>query len=52
MDLEYLIPQPWPTCTNEDEEHAADLVHRQPHLVTQSELNDLIQYLELSKSKS
>ncbi|GBN85247.1 hypothetical protein AVEN_166061-1 [Araneus ventricosus] len=38
--------------TDGDEEYPADLVHRQPHLVTQPELNDLVRDLELPKSKS
>ncbi|GBM45025.1 hypothetical protein AVEN_98876-1 [Araneus ventricosus] len=46
-------PQPGPsTSTDDDEEYTADLVHRQPPLVTQLELNDLVRDLELPKSKS
>ncbi|GBN53542.1 hypothetical protein AVEN_253476-1 [Araneus ventricosus] len=45
-------PQPGPsTSTDDDEEYPSDLVHRQPHLVTQPELNDLERDLELPKSK-
>ncbi|GBM86133.1 hypothetical protein AVEN_75407-1 [Araneus ventricosus] len=40
------------TSTDDDEEYPAYLVRRQPHLVTQPELNDLEQDLELPKSKS
>ncbi|GBN10126.1 hypothetical protein AVEN_214036-1 [Araneus ventricosus] len=38
--------------TDDGEEYPADLVHRQPPLVTQPELNDLVRDLELPKSKS
>ncbi|GBM17169.1 hypothetical protein AVEN_47577-1 [Araneus ventricosus] len=52
-DLEDCEPQPGPsTSTDDDEEYPTDLVHRQPHLVTQPELNDLVRDLELPKSKS
>ncbi|GBN35222.1 hypothetical protein AVEN_2897-1 [Araneus ventricosus] len=52
-DLEDFEPQPGPsTTTDDDEEYPADSVYRQPHLVAQPELNDLIRDLELPKSKS
>ncbi|GBM87025.1 hypothetical protein AVEN_40607-1 [Araneus ventricosus] len=52
-DLEDFEPQPGPsTSTDDNEEYPADLVHRQPHLVTDSELNDLVWNSELPKSKS
>ncbi|GBN32560.1 hypothetical protein AVEN_256006-1 [Araneus ventricosus] len=52
-DLEDFEPQPGPsTSTNDDGEYPAELVHRQPHLVTQPELKDLVRDLELPKSKS
>ncbi|GBN97943.1 hypothetical protein AVEN_94880-1 [Araneus ventricosus] len=51
-DSEDFEPQPGPsTSTDDDEEYPSDLVHRQPHLVTQPELNDLERDLELPKSK-
>ncbi|GBM45911.1 hypothetical protein AVEN_211973-1 [Araneus ventricosus] len=50
-DLENFKPQPGPSTSTNDEESPADLVHRQPHLVTQPELNDLVRDLELPKSK-
>ena len=52
--LEDFEPQPGPsTSTNDDdEEHPVDLAHQQPHLVTQSESNDLVRDLELPESKS
>ncbi|GBM43973.1 hypothetical protein AVEN_187577-1 [Araneus ventricosus] len=53
MDLEDFEPKPGPlTSTDDYEEYPADLVHRQPHLVTQPELNDLVRDLELPKRKS
>ncbi|GBM19979.1 hypothetical protein AVEN_77904-1 [Araneus ventricosus] len=52
-DLEDFEPRPRPsTSTDFDEEYPADLVHRQPHLVTQPELNYLVRDLELLTSKS
>ncbi|GBM80837.1 hypothetical protein AVEN_219583-1 [Araneus ventricosus] len=52
-NFEDFEPQPVPsTTTDDDEEYPADLVHRQPHLVSQPELNDLVGDLELPKSKS
>ncbi|GBM77926.1 hypothetical protein AVEN_89589-1 [Araneus ventricosus] len=52
-DLEDFEPQPGPsTSTDDDEEYPADLVHRQPHLVIQSESNYLVRDLELPKSES
>ncbi|GBM45283.1 hypothetical protein AVEN_36644-1 [Araneus ventricosus] len=45
-------PQPGPSTSTDDEEYPADFVHRQPHFVTQPELNDLVRDLELPKSKS
>ncbi|GBO42011.1 hypothetical protein AVEN_247273-1 [Araneus ventricosus] len=51
-DLEDFEPQPGPSTSTDDEEHPADLGHRQPHLVTQPELNNLARDLELPKSKS
>ncbi|GBN22052.1 hypothetical protein AVEN_241409-1 [Araneus ventricosus] len=51
-DLEDFEPQPGPSTSTDDEEYPADLVHRQPHLLTQPELNELVRDLELPKSKS
>ncbi|GBO34826.1 hypothetical protein AVEN_182911-1 [Araneus ventricosus] len=52
-DLEDFEPQTGKsTSTYDDEEYPADLVHRQPHLVTQPELIDLVWDLELPKSES
>ncbi|GBM65573.1 hypothetical protein AVEN_169853-1 [Araneus ventricosus] len=52
-DLEDFGPQLGPsTSTDDDEEQSADLVHRQPRLVTQPELNDLVRDLELPESNS
>ncbi|GFY38619.1 uncharacterized protein TNIN_288711 [Trichonephila inaurata madagascariensis] len=44
-------PQLGPSKSTDDE-YPVDLVHRQPHLVTQPELNDLVRDLELPKSNS
>nr|CAH7733771.1 unnamed protein product [Callosobruchus chinensis] len=38
--------------STDDEEYSADSVSRQPHLLTQAELDDLIRDLELPKTKS
>ncbi|GBN21559.1 hypothetical protein AVEN_124914-1 [Araneus ventricosus] len=52
-DLKDFETQPGPsTSTYDDEVYRSDLVHRQQHLVTQPELNDLVRDLELHKSKS
>ncbi|GBN10990.1 hypothetical protein AVEN_13653-1 [Araneus ventricosus] len=51
-DLEDFESQPGPSTSTDDEEYPADLVHRQPHLVTQPEMNDLVRDLELPKRKS
>ena len=53
IDLEDFELQSGPsTSTNNDDEYPVDLAHQQPHLIIQSELNDLLRYLELSKSES
>nr|CAH7753306.1 unnamed protein product [Callosobruchus chinensis] len=38
--------------STDDEEHSADSVSRQPHLLTQAELDDLIRDLQLPRTKS
>ncbi|GBN56195.1 hypothetical protein AVEN_67335-1 [Araneus ventricosus] len=51
-DSENFESQPVPsTSTDDDEKYPADFVHRQPQLVTPPELNDLVRYLELPKTK-
>ncbi|KAK4887859.1 hypothetical protein RN001_004130 [Aquatica leii] len=54
IDLKDSEPQPGASndTFNDDEEYSADLVSRQPHLLTQSELNDLVRDLQLPKTKS
>ena len=37
---------------SDDDEYPVDLFYQQPHLVTQSELRDLVQDLEHPKNKS
>ncbi|GBM22452.1 hypothetical protein AVEN_221515-1 [Araneus ventricosus] len=52
-DLEDFETQPGSSMSTDDnEEYPVNLVHRQPHLVTQPEVNDLVRDLELPKSKS
>ena len=51
--VEGFEPQPGPLMsTDDDEEYPVDLAHQQPHLDTQSELNNLVRDLELPKNKS
>ena len=53
IDLEDFEPQPGTRMsTSDDEKYLVDLAHQQPHLVNESELNDLVCNLELPKSKS
>ncbi|KAK4882047.1 hypothetical protein RN001_005366 [Aquatica leii] len=54
IDLKDSEPQPGASndTFNDDEEYSADLVSPQPHLLTQSELNDLVRDLQLPKTKS
>ncbi|KAK4875189.1 hypothetical protein RN001_011611 [Aquatica leii] len=51
FDLKDSEPQPGASNNtfNDDEEYSADLVSWQPHLLTQSELNDLVRDLQLPK---
>ncbi|KAK4875125.1 hypothetical protein RN001_011547 [Aquatica leii] len=54
LKREYCKPQPGASndTFNDDEEYSADLASRQPHFLTQSELNDLVRDLQLPKTKS
>ncbi|GFY50242.1 uncharacterized protein TNIN_417371 [Trichonephila inaurata madagascariensis] len=49
-DLKDSEPQPEPSrSTDDDEKYPADKIHRQPHLATQPELNDLFRDLEFDR---